>query len=116
MYPGEVLHWIGDAEVASGGSPGIGDSFEKRSPIDDRVLAKVARGSAIDIARAVDAAVAAAEAWGRVPAPTRGEILGRAASLLRSREHELAECVQDETGKPWKNAVAEVGSSADLAL
>ena len=37
MYPNEVLHWIDDAEVASGGSAVIGDSFEKRSPGDDHV-------------------------------------------------------------------------------
>jgi aldehyde dehydrogenase (NAD+) len=36
--------------------------------------------------------------------------------LLRARERELGEIVQAETGKPWKNAAAEVGSSADLAL
>ncbi len=116
MYPSEILHWIADAEVASGGSPVIGDSFEKRCPADDRVLARVARGSAIDVKPAVDAAVAAADAWGRLPAPKRGEILGRAASLLRAREEEFGRYIQAETGKPWKNAVAEVASSADLAL
>src|SRR6185312_1535034 len=35
---------------------------------------------------------------------------------LRAKERELGEYIQAETGKPWKNAVAEVGSSADLAL
>jgi alpha-ketoglutaric semialdehyde dehydrogenase len=112
MYPNHILHWIDDAEVASAS----GATFEKRSPIDDRVVATVTRGSAADAARAVDVAAAAADAWGRVPAPRRGEILGRAATLLRAHERELGEIVQTETGKPWKNAVAEVGSSADLAV
>ena len=40
----------------------------------------------------------------------------RAAALLRAKERELGEIVQTETGKPWKNAVAEVASSADLAM
>ena len=53
---------------------------------------------------------------GRLPAPRRGEMLGRAAVLLREREQEFGEIVQLETGKPWKNAVAEVASSADLAV
>jgi aldehyde dehydrogenase (NAD+) len=48
--------------------------------------------------------------------PKRGAILGRAAALLREREREFGEIVQAETGKPWKNAVAEVASSADLAV
>jgi len=93
-----------------------GETFEKRSPIDDRVVAAVTRGSAADVARAVDAAASAADAWARVPAPRRGEILGRAAALLRANERELGEVVQTETGKPWKNAIAEVSSSADLAV
>jgi acyl-CoA reductase-like NAD-dependent aldehyde dehydrogenase len=112
MYPHEVRHWIDDAEVPSAGPA---ETFEKRSPIDDRVLATVARGTAADVTRAVDAAVDAADAWGRLPAPKRGEVLGRAAALLRAREREFGDCIQAETGKPWKNAVAEVGSSADLA-
>ena len=48
--------------------------------------------------------------------PKRGAMLGRAAQLLREREKEFGEIIQAETGKPWKNAVAEVGSSADLAI
>jgi alpha-ketoglutaric semialdehyde dehydrogenase len=112
VYPQQILHWIGDADVASTS----GATFEKRSPIDDRVVATVTRGHAADVARAVDAASAAAEAWARTPAPRRGEILGRAAALLRANERELGEIVQTETGKPWKNAVAEVSSSADLGL
>jgi acyl-CoA reductase-like NAD-dependent aldehyde dehydrogenase len=111
VYPQQILHWIDDADVAASGA----DWFEKRSPIDDRVVARVTRGTATDVTRAVDAAAAAAEAWARTPAPRRGEVLGRAAALLRSKEREFGEIVQVETGKPWKNAVAEVASSADLA-
>src|SRR4051812_4273093 len=112
VYPTDVLHWIND-ELAAGSTP---DTFEKRSPIDDRVVARVARGGAADVARAIDAAAGAADGWARLPAPRRGEILGRAAALLRANEPEFAEIVQIETGKPWKNAVAEVSSSADLAV
>jgi acyl-CoA reductase-like NAD-dependent aldehyde dehydrogenase len=112
MYPAQILHWIDDAEVASSS----GETFEKRSPIDDCVVAAVTRGSAADVTRAVDLAAGAAEAWARTPAPKRGEILGRAAALLRANQRELGEIVQTETGKPWKNAVAEVESSAVLGF
>jgi len=111
-YPQQVLHWINDTEVPSVS----GDSFEKRCPIDNRVIAQVARGNAVDVAHAVDAAATAADAWSRVPAPKRGAILGRAAQLLREREKAFGTIVQLETGKPWKNAVAEVSSSADLGV
>jgi aldehyde dehydrogenase (NAD+) len=112
VYPQHIHHWIADAESPSAS----GRTFEKRSPIDDRVVAQVARGNNVDVARALDAASAAAETWSRLPAPKRGEVLGRAAALLRAKERDFAEIVQVETGKPWKNAAAEVGSSADLAV
>ena len=112
MYPREIVHWI-SGETAGSSS---GATFEKRSPIDDAVVAQVVRGSAADVTRAVDAAAAAADAWSRMPAPRRGEIVGRAAAVLRTREREFGEIVQVETGKPWKNAAAEVASSADLGV
>ena len=110
-YPTDVFHWIDDRAVPSAD----GRTFEKRSPIDDRIVAQVARGSQVEVARAIDAAARAAGAWARLPAPKRGEILGRAGQLLRAREADFGAVIQTETGKPWKNAVAEVASSADLA-
>jgi aldehyde dehydrogenase (NAD+) len=111
-YPDQSLHWIDDAESPASG----GAAFDKRCPIDDRLLTRVARGGPDDVARAVGAAERAADAWGRTPAPVRGEILGRAAGLLRAQASQLGAIVQAETGKPWKNAVAEVGASADLGV
>ena len=111
-YPSFIPHWIADLEVPSIG----GATFEKRCPSDDRVVAQVARGGAAEVAHALSAAAGAAEAWARVPAPKRGAILGRAAQLLREREHAFATVIQVETGKPWPNAAAEVASSAELAL
>lgn len=112
MYPSQVFHWLNDNEVPSVGAA----TFDKRSPIDDRVVATVARGNAADVARAIDAAAETASSWSRVPAPKRGEILGRAAALLRSNERAFAEIIHVETGKPSRNAAAEVASSADLAV
>src|SRR2546430_9795484 len=66
------------------------------------------------VAGGAAAATRAAETWARLPAPRRGDVLGRAAALLRTKERQFGEIVQIETGKPWKNAVAEVASSADL--
>ncbi len=111
-YPPFVPHWIADAEVPSMS----GASFEKRCPIDDRVVAQVARGGAAEVAHALSSAAGAAEAWAQVPAPKRGAIVGRAAQLLREREQLFGSIVQTETGKPWQNAVAEVASAADLAI
>jgi aldehyde dehydrogenase (NAD+) len=111
VYPEQILNWIDDAELPATS----GESFDKRCPIDDRVIARVARGTAADVSRAVDVAERAAESWSRLPPPRRGEILGRAAALLRARECEFTEIVRAETGKPRRHAAAEVRSSADLA-
>jgi acyl-CoA reductase-like NAD-dependent aldehyde dehydrogenase len=110
-YPSAVLHWIGDAETASAGAA----FFDKRSPLDDRIVARVARGGEDEVRRAIDGAEQASESWGRLAAPRRGEVLGRIGDLLRARENDFATIVRIETGKPWKNAAAEVASSADLA-
>jgi aldehyde dehydrogenase (NAD+) len=112
MYPTTVPHWIADVEV----TPKDTAFFEKRNPANDQVIARVVRGGAAEVAHALSSAAGAAEAWSRTPVPKRGAILGRAARLLRERETMFGEIVQAETGKPWKNATAEVGSSADLAI
>jgi aldehyde dehydrogenase (NAD+) len=122
-YPRFVPHWIADVEVtpasarrAAAGGPQDQTVFEKRNPANDQAIAQVARGGAAEIAQALSAANGAADDWARTPVPKRGAILGRAAQLLREREERFASIVQAETGKPWQNAAAEVGSSADLAV
>lgn len=110
-YPKFVAHWIADVEV----TPKDTAVFDKRNPANDQVIAQVARGGAAEVAHALSSAAGAADDWARTPAPKRGAILGKAALLLREREKEFGEIIQAETGKPWKFAVAEVGSSADLA-
>jgi aldehyde dehydrogenase (NAD+) len=110
-YPKFAPHFIADAEIAS-----EREMFEKRCPIDDRIVAHVAKGGSAEVARAVEVATDASGAWGRVPAPKRGAIIGRAAALLRAREQAFGTIVQTETGKPWKNAIAEVASSIDLGI
>jgi len=112
MYPHFVGHWIADVEV----TPKDTAVFEKRNPANDQVIAQVARGGAAEVAHALSSAAGAAADWARMPVPKRGAILGKAAQLLREREKQFGEIIQAETGKPWKNAVAEVASSAELAV
>jgi aldehyde dehydrogenase (NAD+) len=121
-YPTFVPHWIADVEVTPSFAPGATGAtskdtavFDKRNPANDQVIAQVARGGAAEVAHALSSAAGAAQEWARTPVPKRGAILGRAAQLLRERENEFGDIIQAETGKPWKYAVAEIGSSADLA-
>ena len=77
-------HWIGGERVASA------DAFADISPIDESPLAEIARGTADDAARAVDAARAGAKTWGDRSAKERAEVLHRIADLVEQRVPQLA--------------------------
>jgi gamma-glutamyl-gamma-aminobutyraldehyde dehydrogenase len=85
-----------------------GESFEKRSPIDSRVLAPVARGAAADIDAAVKSARAAFEdrRWaGKAPA-ARKKILQRFAEKILAAKDELALLETLDMGKPIRYSLA----------
>ena len=85
-------------------------TFEKRRPSDDRVIAQVARGGAADVAHALASAAAAAPDVGHAAgAEARRHSRHAPRSCCASARQQFGEIVQLETGKPWKNAVAEVG-------
>jgi aminomuconate-semialdehyde/2-hydroxymuconate-6-semialdehyde dehydrogenase len=77
-------HWIGGERVAAS------RTFDDVSPIDESVLAEVARGTAEEADRAVTAAREGAETWGRAPSRERAEVLHRIADLIEERVPQLA--------------------------
>jgi len=77
-------HWIGGERVGSSAT------FEDVSPIDEQVLAEVARGTADDADRAIAAARGGAEAWGGMAAKRRAEVVHRIADLVEERVPQLA--------------------------
>jgi aminomuconate-semialdehyde/2-hydroxymuconate-6-semialdehyde dehydrogenase len=77
-------HWIGGERVGSS------SAFEDGSPIDERVIAEVARGVATEADRAVEAAQEGAETWGRMPPMERAAVLHRIADLVEERIEQLA--------------------------
>ncbi len=76
-----------------------GETFETISPVDLSVLAKVARGGAADIDRAVHAAKAAFPAWSQMPGAERRKIMIKVAEAIEARAEEIAfvECM--DTGQ-----------------
>jgi 5-carboxymethyl-2-hydroxymuconic-semialdehyde dehydrogenase len=77
-------HWIGGERVGSA------SAFEDVSPIDETVLAEVARGGVLEAGRAIDAARGGAETWGRTLPKERAEVLHRVADLVEERVPRLA--------------------------
>ncbi len=85
-----------------------GETFAVLNPATGEVLAHVANATPEDASRALDAAVAAQEAWAATPSRQRGEILRRAFDLLMDRKQAIAELMTLEMGKPLSEAIGEV--------
>ncbi|WP_186392334.1 MULTISPECIES: 5-carboxymethyl-2-hydroxymuconate semialdehyde dehydrogenase [unclassified Pannonibacter] len=79
-----------------------GTQFETISPVDLKVLARVAHGKAADIDRAAKAAKAAFPAWAALSGEARRDILNRIAAAIEARAEEIAlvECM--DTGQSLK--------------
>ena len=88
-----------------------GETFENRSPITGRVLCRVARSREADVERALDAAHAAKDAWGRTSAAERALTLHRIADRMEANLDHLALVETWDNGKPIRETTA-----ADLAL
>ncbi|TPW31056.1 5-carboxymethyl-2-hydroxymuconate semialdehyde dehydrogenase [Martelella alba] len=93
-----VMNHIGGQSVPSVS----GETFETISPVDLKPLAKVARGGAEDINRAVAAAEEAFKSWGKMPGKERRAILIKVAEAIEARAEEIAftECM--DTGQAYR--------------
>ncbi|MGP9810179.1 5-carboxymethyl-2-hydroxymuconate semialdehyde dehydrogenase [Rhodopseudomonas sp. NSM] len=90
-----IGHVIDGAIVSSSS----GKMFETQSPIDNAILAQVARGTADDIDRAAQAAKRAFPAWRDITAPARRKLLHKVADAIEARADDIAvlECI--DTGQ-----------------
>ncbi len=77
-------HWIGGRRVASP------ERFDDVSPIDEQVIARIARGTEVEAKAAVDAARAAFPGWAATPPAERARLLHRIADLVEERIEQLA--------------------------
>ncbi len=85
-----------------------GETLELQNPSDGTELARIARGGAADIDRAVGAARAALDgAWGRLAAAERGRLLAAMGRLVLEQAEELARLEALDVGKPLRQARAD---------
>ena len=66
-----------------------GKTFETKNPADGQTLAVFQEGTREDVGQAVDAAERTFPRWQKFPPPKRGEILLKAAAIMRERKEEL---------------------------
>jgi RHH-type transcriptional regulator, proline utilization regulon repressor / proline dehydrogenase / delta 1-pyrroline-5-carboxylate dehydrogenase len=86
-----------------------------RNPADHSdIVGRTRHARPEEIAAAIDAATAAAPAWGAVPPNERAAILRRAAERLEAQTDDLVGLIVREAGKSYANAVAEVREAVDF--
>ena len=92
-----------------------GDTFTSSYPGDGHVICEVETAGQVEIDAAVAAASDAFEGWSNTPAAERGDILRRAASILRERNQMLAELETLDTGKPiCETSAVDIVSGAEV--
>jgi len=106
-YRSRYDNWIGGQFVP----PVKGQYFENPSPVNGKVFCEVARSTAEDIELALDAAHAAAPAWGRTSPADRSTILNKIADRVEANLEMLAVGETWDNGKPVRETLA-----ADLPL
>ena len=100
-------HFIGGNWV----EPKKGEYFENISPVTGRPFTEVGRGTAEDIDAALDAAHAAAPAWGKTSVAERANILNKIADRIEQNLEMLAVGETWDNGKPIRETMA-----ADIPL
>ena len=100
-------NFIGGKFVA----PVKGQYFDVITPVSGQPYTKAPRSTAEDIELALDAAHAAADAWGRTPAAERANILNKIADRIEANLEMLAYAETVDNGKPIRETL-----NADLPL
>jgi aldehyde dehydrogenase (NAD+) len=81
-------------------------------PATGETFAEVAAGGSADVDAAVAAAQAAFPEWSRTTPAVRGRLLRNLAGLISTRREELAALESRDTGKPMRQAYADVDVAA----
>jgi aldehyde dehydrogenase (NAD+) len=98
-------------------APDNGQTIDVLDPSVGTAFARIARGNAADIGRAVDAARAALGEfgdgeWGRLTATERGRLLMRLAIAVEGAGEELAQLESRTTGKPLRQGRSDAAALA----
>ncbi|MDA2910687.1 proline dehydrogenase family protein [Nitrospiraceae bacterium AH_259_D15_M11_P09] len=100
--------------VPAGLSPSGPELISHNPSLPGQVVGRVRCMAPTDVDRIAQAAMAKCEQWQSTPPAHRAEILARTAGIMRSRRDELAAWEIFETGKPWREADADVAEAIDF--
>ena len=94
-------NFIGGEWVA----PIDGEYFDNPSPIDGKIICQVARSKEVDIEKALDAAHAAKDAWGKTSVTDRANLLLKIADRMEANLEAIAIAECYENGKPVRETL-----------
>lgn len=106
-FKNQYDNFIGGKWVA----PVNGEYFENTSPVDGQVFTKVARSTAEDVEKAIDAAWEAAKTWNVASATERSNVLLKIADRMEENLEILARVETWDNGKAVRETLA-----ADMPL
>ncbi|OMC42431.1 aldehyde dehydrogenase family protein [Mycobacterium sp. IS-1264] len=106
-YESRYENFIGGQWVAPTG----GRYFENPTPVTGQTFCEIARSDESDVEKALDAAHAAAPAWGKTAPAERASILNKIADRIEENKAALAVAEVWDNGKPIREALA-----ADIPL
>jgi aldehyde dehydrogenase len=112
--PGSVVSFRPRYDNFIGGEyvpPVKGQYFENPTPITGQTFTEVARSTAEDVEKALDAAHAAAPAWGKTSTTERANILNKMADRIEANLEAVAVAESWENGKACRETLA-----ADIPL
>ncbi|KJS69388.1 MAG: aldehyde dehydrogenase [Comamonadaceae bacterium BICA1-1] len=107
VYKPQYHNFIGGQWVA----PVKGQYFDVVSPINGKVYTRAARSTAEDVELALDAAHAAADAWGKTSVTERSNVLLKIADRIEQNLELLAYAETVDNGKPIRETL-----NADIPL
>jgi aldehyde dehydrogenase len=91
--------------------PAGGQYFEALSPVNGQPFCEVARSTDADIDKALDAAHAAAPAWGKTSVAERAVVLNKIADVIEANLEKIALAESWDNGKPIRETL-----NADIPL
>ncbi len=97
----DILNFIAGDYVAAKS----GKTFDKRSPVDGALIARVSEAGEAEVNAAVEAARAALQGpWGKITPAERGDLLYALANGINARFEDFLEAEVADTGKPMSLA------------
>ncbi|MEV3901964.1 aldehyde dehydrogenase [Mycobacterium sp. NPDC050551] len=106
-FESRYANFIGGEWVAPAG----GEYFENPTPVTGQAFCEIPRSTEADIERALDAAHAAAPAWGKTSPAERAVILNKIADRIEANLESLALAESWDNGKPIRETL-----NADIPL